>query len=384
MCDADQARLWGVSLCGPLIVADPSSRQVWASESDMRRTLQPAGPGFVGQLPAGVPIANAPVEWGGVRWTMVMSPLPVDPTDRRVLLAHEAWHRVQDRIGFPLSASNAAHLDGERGRYLLRLEMRALATALRSRGQARRGAARDALFIRNVRHAEFVDAQEQEAALDRNEGLAAYTGVRLGATENPDLYAARTLDGYDRHEAYARAYAYATGPAYGLVLDDVRATWRRELGTDAPADLLRTLIRPDPYDPRRLDGIAATYGGPAIAAEEATRARDRAALVAEIRRAYAEGPRLVLPLANMQMEFDPEQVTPVEGLGSVYATLNLRDRWGELRAGDGALISADFTRLVLPRPNPDGLSGPGWSVSLVPGAQLSAPDAAGVRQVAMP
>jgi hypothetical protein len=38
-------------------------------------------------------------------------------------------------------------------------------------------------------------------------------------TDNPYLYAARILDRYDGDYALARTYAYASGPAYGLLLD---------------------------------------------------------------------------------------------------------------------------------------------------------------------
>lgn len=91
--------------------------------------------------------------------------------------------------------------------------MRALASALRSRGSARHRSAREALMFRAARPAAFPAGAAGEAALDRNEGLASYTGVKLGAGDGADMFAARTLDDYDSHDAYARAYAYATCPA---------------------------------------------------------------------------------------------------------------------------------------------------------------------------
>lgn len=384
ICSADRGRLWGADLCGPLLVVDPATRMAWASQPDDGGILSVTDTGWIGELPADVTVANTSVNWAGTQWIMVVAPLPADGAERRVLLAHEAWHRVQNRLGLTAGPSTCAHLETERGRYLLRLEMRALATALRSRGAGRRNAAQDALFVRALRHAEFPEAAAQEAALDRNEGLAAYTGVRLGAGENTELFAARLLDRYDEHDAFARSYAYATGPGYGLLLDAERSNWRSRLGGYAPADMLREELRPPAFDEARLNEIAYRYGGGRIAGEEANRARERDALVGDARRRFAEGPRLVLPVANMQMEFDPERVTPIEGLGSIYATLSVRDAWGELRAAGGALISADFTRIVLPQPDASGLAGPGWSVSLVPGARVGGPDAQGIRRVTGP
>ena len=84
----------------------------------------------------------------------------------------------------------------------------------------------------------------------------------------------------------------------------------------------------------------------------------------------------------MQIEFDPDAVTPVAGLGNFYGTLTLRDAWGEITASQGALISADFTRLTAAAPAPDGLSGPGWRLRLEPGYQLVGPDLQGVVRLA--
>jgi hypothetical protein len=381
ICEQDGGRLWRASLCGPLIVADPETRRVWASQADAGGVLRPAGEGWTGELPPGVPIANASVDWGGQRWTMLAAPLPEDATERRVLVAHEAWHRIQRTIGLPALSSDCSHLETERGRYLLRLEMRALAVALRSGGAARRQAAQHALGFRMARFAEFPAAAAGEASLDRNEGLAAYTGVRLGAGDEAEIFAARTLDRYDTHDAYARAYAYATGPAQGLLLDRMDSDWRLRLGAYAPADMLAMAVNARRMTGQELREAAARYGGPAIAVEERARAEEQRAQLAEFRRLFSEGPRLVLPLSDSQMEFDPNRVTPVDGLGSVYAVLVIRDAWGELRAARGALISPDFTQVVVPAPDASGLAGPGWTLGLAPAYRPTPGDATGRRTV---
>jgi hypothetical protein len=373
ICADDRGRLWGVSLCGPLLVANPATRAVWASQPDDAGLLRPSGAGWVGTLPAGVSIANSAVSWGGRRWIMVMAPLPSDERERRVLLAHEAWHLRQDEIGLPSQPSDAVHLEQEQARVLLRLEFRALSSALRSRGRARQNAAREALMFRAARLAAFPGATAQEAALDRHEGLAAYTGARLGADSTADLYAARTLDAYDNHDAYARSYAYASGPAYGRLLDRLRRNWRRRLGEQTPADILAARLNPRFGDAALLAEASARYGGGAIAAEEAARALAQRERIAAARAAYDTGPRLALPLRAMQMDFDPNRIMPVEGLGSVYEVLTLRDNWGELRATEGALINSTFTEVIVPAPDETGLAGPGWRLELLPSYQLTEP-----------
>jgi hypothetical protein len=313
---------------------------------------------------------------------MVVGPLPEDATERRVLVAHEAWHRIHASINLPMQNVNAEHLETERGRYLMRLELRALSTAVLSNGRARQQALRDALAFRLARHAAFPQAATQEATLDRNEGLASYTGVKLGAADEANLFAARTLESYDRHSAFARAYAYASGPAYGLMLDEYQPNWRANLGGYAPADLLVSLVRARALSARDLQRRAERYGGPQIAAAERARAEAQRQLIAGLRTRFATGSRLELPLGQMQFEFDPNHVTPVEGLGSVYQRLTLRDRWGEFRADQGALIVPDFSRLVASTPAPGGLSGPGWTLQLAPGYVVTAADAGGVMRVA--
>lgn len=378
MCRADAGRLWNVDLCGPLMVVDPTTRRVWTSQADGVGLLQRAGAGWVGGLPVGVPVANTTTEWANVRWIQVVAPLPDNETERRVLVAHEAWHRAQSAIGLGARPSDCAHLEMERARTLMRLEFRALGTALRSNGRARRQAVQEALLFRAARLAEFANAAAQEAALDRNEGLAAYTGVKLGVTENPDLYAARLLDRYDRHQALARSYAYATGPAYGLLLDELRPTWRRELAASAPADLLAASLQVNGSNPSDLRRAGDRYGAAQIASEERARAEAQRTRVADLRQRFDRGQRVELPLQGAQMEFDPNAVTPIEGMGNYYEVLTLRDAWGELRAEAGALISSDFRRLIVPLPAPGGTSGPGWRLSLAPGYQLIGPDAAGI------
>jgi hypothetical protein len=75
----------------------------------------------------------------------------------------------------------------------------------------------------------------------------------------------------------------------------------------------------------------------------------------------------------MQMDFDPNRIMPVEGLGSVYEVLTLRDNWGELRATEGALINSTFTEVIVPAPDETGLAGPGWRLELLPSYQLTEP-----------
>ena len=76
LCQADAGHLWGVSLCGPMLFADEESRVVLANRPDALGALNARGGVFEGRLPPQVAIANTGVDWSGVRWTMLMWPLP--------------------------------------------------------------------------------------------------------------------------------------------------------------------------------------------------------------------------------------------------------------------------------------------------------------------
>jgi hypothetical protein len=140
LCEADAGKLWGVSLCAPILFVDPQSRKVIANRADKEGRLTQAGTVFIGNLPAKITIANTAMSWAGMKWTMVMLPLPEDRHQRAALIAHELWHHAQDSIGLPSTSAPNNHLDSLEGRVWLQLEWRALISALQSKDGAQRQA----------------------------------------------------------------------------------------------------------------------------------------------------------------------------------------------------------------------------------------------------
>jgi hypothetical protein len=82
LCQADHGQLWGISLCGPIMLVDPRSRSIVASEADAKGMLKAQGGVFIGFLPADQTMANTAVEWAGVHWTQMLWPLPDDEHQR--------------------------------------------------------------------------------------------------------------------------------------------------------------------------------------------------------------------------------------------------------------------------------------------------------------
>src|SRR6476620_10175796 len=145
ICGGDNGKLWGVSLCGPVLLVDPAPRALFANQIDAEKALKPDGEIFVGKLPEQINIANTALDWAGTKWTMIMLPLPEANDRRAVLMAHEMWHRVQRDLGLPPAGATNNHLDRREGRFWLQLEWRALAASLYASGPAHREAVRDAV-----------------------------------------------------------------------------------------------------------------------------------------------------------------------------------------------------------------------------------------------
>lgn len=386
LCRADDGALWGASLCGPMMLVDAASRELKASQQDAQGALSARGAIFVGHLPPDALVANTAVDWSGTRWTQLLWPLPQDDARRRTLLAHEMFHRLQPAlpIARPAEGGND-HLDTLGGRYLLQLEWRALAAALLANDDdARRIAVSDALAFRAERHRRFPAAAKEEAALELNEGLAEYTGVRVGnPTPAARIEAAlHDLRAHIDDRSFVRSFAYATGPAYGLLLDQAAPRWRSALGQHARdlGTLLAQASRIEPaLDEPAMRAAANRYDGAALHRAETLRAQHRQAQIERNHARFVSGPVLRLDLRRMRIRFDPNSVQPLPGSGAVYPTLRLTDDWGTLQVTDGALMQSDWKAVFVQAPAAVGplLQGDGWSLQLAPGWSVVAGARAG-------
>ncbi|WP_424682716.1 hypothetical protein [Frateuria sp. YIM B11624] len=378
-CEADHGRLWGKSLCGPRLLVDPATRKVIANQADAEGRLHADGGVFVGTLPASESIANTAVTWAGVRWSEMLWPLPEDALRRRVLMTHEAFHRIQDSLGLPAGNVDNPQLDTLEGRYTLQLEWRALDAALTTTSDAdRRARATDALAFRAARYRRFPAARQSEATLERNEGLAEYTGVMVGSTSPAEQLAMARHDlavHAKNDPSFVRSFAYATGPAYGMLLDRYRPGWRKAIVQGgSPAELLATALHVDLRAEPMLEERAARYGGAALLASERARAEVRTRQAAAYQAQLIAGPVLHLPLGDKNVEFDPRNLMPLGAAGTVYPTMHVIDAWGWIEVDGGALMAGDWSRLTVAAPEGDAkdgkLHGKGWTMQLAPGWRL--------------
>ncbi len=374
ICTRDNGKLWGISLCGSILLIDPRTRTVTANQADSEGVLTRDGKVFSGKLPANVNIANTATEWAGVKWTMVMLPLPEDKYGRANLMAHELWHRVQDEIGFPSSGAANNHLDSRDGRIWLQLEWRALSAALTSRGSGQRQAVSDALLFRAFRRTMFPQAASQEREMEMHEGLAEYTGVKLSGHPNLNEYMVQALKEAAQGETFVRSFAYASGPVYGILLDQSKSGWRRNLKKADDLGLLlqsKLRIKLSENIKETCETRAKYYDGDKLQAAETERENNRRKILADYRARLVDGPVLAIPVQKMNMQFNPGILVPLDSVGTVYPDIRVVDVWGILTvARGGALINSTYSKIYVPAPNSlnkPRLQGDGWTLELNPG-----------------
>lgn len=377
--DKDGGRMWGVPLYGAMMFVDPSTRQVVANSPDYKNILKQDGKVYTGTLPSGVNIANTSVRWGGVDWTMVKWPLPKNRLQRDVLLIHESFHRIQGQLGLNGPDTSCNFLDTRNGRVWIQLEWRALETALMAPKKMQHRAIEDALIFRAYRRSLFKDAAKDEQALEMHEGMPQYTGVALSARSRKEAlgFAAGFLQYAPTYQTFVRSFAYASGPAYGLLLDEYKPHWQRSLKLH---DDLGTLLANAagiklPKDLKaEAEKRAAVYGGKALMKTEDERAQKKAKQTAAMRARFVEGPVLTLPMTNgFNYSFNPTNQIPLKGSGTVYPYLRVSAQWGILEAKHGALMltnNGQMTGIRVTAPKDSSarpLEGDGWSLTLNPG-----------------
>ena len=365
LCERDGGRLWGVSICGPMVIADRRTQTI--------ATSQPAPEG---DRPRLLGLLNAPIQWGGATWSAYMWDDVVNrpPSLRKELFLHELFHCVQPQLGLTAASLDSEHLDAADGRYWLRLEWRALARALRESGEPRHLAVRDALAFRQARRTLYATNAESERGQEISEGLAAYTGTVLAADSAADAIASAidllvNTESAALEASFVRTFAYMSGPAYGLLLDAASPGWtRRVRGTDDLGTLVMRALAVQPASDATTS--AARYDGAEVRASEQRRDQQRQQRLAGLRRQFVDGPVLVLPGAG-GAQFNSIGAVSMPGVGTVYfGPYNASGEWGTLSAEKGVLIASDgrSRRVSAPLRREDAtFAGDGWTFKAAPG-----------------
>jgi hypothetical protein len=362
--------LWNIDLYGPILLVDSESRIVYSNFPDSTGILKQNGEIFSGILPNNVNIANTAINWSGKSWAMIMLLLPENKHERLDLLSHELFHRSQPMLGYKMNNPDNNHLDQKEGRVYLRLELEALRQALvaKSKSEINRNLA-NALYFRNHRYSIYQNAKSSENSLELNEGLATYTGIFMSGRDNKQIedYFENKITEFQNYPTFVRSFAYLTIPLYGTLLSRSDKYWNKQI--DNNTNLTDFFIKSfNLRIPANLDAaIIKQYGFMKINADETKREERIKQLTAAYKTKFIEQPHLEIRFEKMSVSFDPRNIMPIEGYGTVYPTLRVSDNWGILTVSNGALLGANWDKITVSEPtliNTDKVVGNGWTIDL--------------------
>ena len=388
-CEADAGALWKRSLCGPIALVDRQTRLVIANDTVAGKHFLRLGDAYVTTLPENQYVANTSFPWGGRTWTMVALPLPKDRYARVALVMHETFHREQEALGLRQPDALNYQLDMRPGRTWLRLEYRALARALESlpNQSAARHHAESALLFRAERRSLYPGSDSLEATLEIQEGLPEYTGQHLAMRltgEGPARVAKYVRDYEANTPTFVRAFAYGTGPAIGILLDQFDPAWRDAVRTsrDIGALLAQAIRFKRPRDlARAARARAEEYGWNEVDRAEAARDSARAPAMHGYRARLGDGPVITLRQSkdSLAWSYDPTELIGFDLQSTVYPSGNFSAPWGKLTVDHGGvLVQNDFSRIRIGAPaspiaaDAREIKGDGWTLVLNPGWSLRA------------
>lgn len=360
LCSVDNGKLWGVNLYGATMIVDPQSRFIVANQSDNNTSLKEKDGVFIGKLPLNFNISNTSFEWNGKKWTMVMwnALSATDKYSRDQLLIHESWHRIQNEIGIkPLMPENT-HLDGLQGAILLKLELTSLKQALQTEEIVQRKKyLSDALTIRKYRQMLFPNNIENN--FERHEGMAEYTGYKLCGLNDGVITKAisKRLEQSMDKDGLANSFAYLTGPAYGILFDNLQYNWIKEIlqGKSLPEIGLEIDCINTPSDSTKLKSaiskIISEYHAEPLIKSETEKFEQQKKQISYYKQKLLNGNQLIIKNNNLSFSYNPqEQLIPIDSLGVVYKTMRITGEWGILEVKNGILRTNDWQAFIVSAP----------------------------------
>jgi len=369
----DNGKFWGKNLYGSLIFIEPKTRVFYSNENNATNSFNAVGSMYKDTLPNDINIANTAIDWNNKRWSMVMLPLPTEKISRNNLIIHELFHRLQPEIGYEsLQELDNGHLDIYNGRLLLRLELQALEEALKSSEETiKLNHIKNALAFRRKRH-ETIEIKKAENSLELNEGLAEYTAIMLSGRGENDMrkHLIESKNNFYTNPTFVRSFAYQTIPIYGYLLSSMKPNWHKEI--DRNTNLIEYFIdafQIESNDIKSIEQVAEqnNYQYQLIVKEETEREEKRIEKIAQLKTKFIESQTLELPFQNMNISFDPRNITPLEDFGTVYPNLRVTDNWGILTVENGALLASNWSKVTVSEPTEisnELVKGDGWQLEL--------------------
>jgi len=351
ICNKDNGKLWGENLFGPIMFVDPKTRAIYSNIADEEGLLRARDGIFTGNLPRERLITNNVIEFGGTVYGMV--PLPEEEDHFRITgrVVHSLFHCFQERHNLRPSPFNTRHMNERSVRLLLKLEWKALSDAIKTNGDARSQAIRDALVFRGARRELFPDAISDENKFEDLEGIATFTYMKLCSSGDEELKT-RILEYLDRiysNSSYALGYGFIHGALYAYLLDSKGFDFTQINSSDydlgkATSESYGIVL---PGLCRDVAGsLALNYDLPSIRTEESEREEMINEYTGKIVNAFTTKPVLVIRMESPNFIFEPEDINSLDTLGTLYRKLRVSDNWGKLTVDDGGALLANDLKTI--------------------------------------
>jgi len=379
-CNRDGGNLWGRNLYGPLMFIDRASRKIIANQPDNEGLLKLKDGVYTGLYPRENIITTTTADFGGTLFGM--APLPVEEDGFRIKSRgiHALFHSFQKMSGMEPENFNLIIMDEKDARLWIKLEWKALRKAIDSEGEEQILAIRDALIFRGSHRESFPAYAALENRFETYEGLATFTYNFL-ASESPDEYKMRLFEYLDRiysFQSYARSYGSVHGALYATLLHakgfDFKTITADTVDLGRMVKDLWGIELPDKC--RDVAGsIALHYNIEEIYDEEDKRILDIRERLNNQVSIFTEKPVVLLELESPYFDFEPENVSFLDTLGTLYHTLRVSDNWGKLTIDEGdCLVSNNYKYLRITakglKTDKNHITGEGWQIILNDGWKI--------------
>jgi hypothetical protein len=374
ICNRDSGKLWGQNLYGPIMFVERVTRRIVANQHDNEGLLKSKEGVYAGVYPKELILSNAPVKFGGLQFAMV--PLPEEEVDYRLKTRaiHSLFHRFQENKGIIPSPYNTINMDEKEARLWIKLEWKALRKAINSQGEDRQLALRDALIFRGSNRELYHKYAADENRFETFEGLATFTYTLL-CTNSPEEFKSRLFENLDRvysMQSYARSYGIIDGALYASLLYD-KGYDIKKINTDNfdLGNAVKELYHIDlPSICRDVAGsLAVNYEIEAINKEEEKRNADIKESIHRQISTFTDKPVVFLELESPYFDFEPEDIHPLDTLGTLYNSIRISDNWGKLTVDKGGCLVSNnlkFIRITAKafKAEKNHISGEGWHLIL--------------------
>jgi hypothetical protein len=374
ICDSDSGKLWGINLYGPFMYVDRQTRRIVANSPDKEGLLKYREGIYTGFFPREKLIGNSATLFGGTIFATAALPASEDEYRMKTRAIHGLFHCFQEEEGIKPASFNIRSMDEKASRMWQKLEWKALEKAISTDGEEKKSAIRDALIFRyTIRDLSPRDTHEA-VRFENQEGLATFTFTKLTTTSREE-FKKRLLELLKRsysYRSYARSYGYVNGAFYSTLLYDKGFDFS-SLNSDT-VDLC--MIVKDLYGIelpeicRDVAGsISMNYDVETIYKEEDERlAEIKSSLHKQVSK-FTERPVVLLELESPAFDFEPEDIHPLDTLGTLYSSIRVSDNWGKLNVDKvGCLMSPDLRYIRISakgiKTDRNHISGEGWVLLL--------------------